>query len=184
MGKDTSNRKNVINLILVVLLIAAAVYFGIRPLAGKLASVYQDSREENASLSRSNIELGDLETINKILENKKALIEEVLAYLPEADSANFIAQAEALAKKVGGTCESIKFNDEKTPYITNYDTDEKIFEIVFDGNFSAIRNFLVGLSKLNQYNNVYSVSISVEEDKTYATILGGIYTRKTQAENK
>jgi len=182
MNKDFSNQKNTINLVLVIILIAAAIYFGIRPLAAKLASVYRDNREKSAYLNTLSIELSDLENAEKTLKSKRNLIDDVLTYLPEKDASNFITQVETLAQKIGGSCDSIKFQEEKTPYVTNADVDEKIFEIVFTGNFNAIRGFLVGLNKLNQYNNIYTVSISVEENKTYATIVGGIYTRKAQNE--
>jgi len=59
-------------------------------------------------------------------------------------------------------------------------TKENKFEITIIGNYSSAYNFLSGLEKLTQFNNVYTLSINLSENKVTAIIGGASYNRGGQ----
>ncbi len=178
--KKFANKKIILTLIILVLIIATAIYFGIVPLAQKSASLYKDNKDKTAQLVHSEEEIKNLKDLEKTLRKEKPKIEKTLNYLPKKDVTNFVTQTEALANATGNSLKSVEFKEGKTPLVSVVDTKEKLFEIIIGGNFTSINGFLGGLDKLTQFNNVYNVSINVSDEEALATIMGGIYTRKDE----
>ncbi len=178
--KKFANKKTILTLIILVLIIAAVIYFGIVPLAQKSASLYKNNKDKTAQLTQLEEEIDNLKNLEKTLRKEKSKIEKTLNYLPKKDVTNFVTQTEALAGTTGNSLKSVEFKEEKTPLVSVDSTKEKLFEIIIGGNFTSINGFLGGLNKLTQFNNVYNVSIDVSDEGALATITGGIYTRKDE----
>ena len=171
------NKKTILNLIIVILVLAAIIYFGIKPLTQKSVSLYKDNKDKNAQLEKLGAEIDILKNLKITLIKEKTKIEKVLNYLPKKDVTNFVTQAEALAVGTGNSLKSVEFKEEKKPLVSVAGTKEKTFEIIISGNFVSINAFLDGLNKLTQFNNVYNISIDVTDEETSTIISGAIYTR-------
>ncbi len=175
--KTPINKKTILSLIIFAIIIAAVIYFGIKPLVQKSFSLYKNNKDKAAQLEQLEADINTLEDLETILRKEKSKIEKTLNYLPKKDVTNFVTQAEALAGGTGNSLKSVEFKEQKNPLVSVANTKEKFFEIVIGGNFASINAFLGGLNKLTQFNNVYNISLDVSEEKILATITGAIYTR-------
>lgn len=175
--KITYNKNIIITTTVLIVMVAAAVYFGIWPLIKKSVSLYQNSKNSNAQITKLEQEIDNLSKLDVTLKNNESKIDKTLSYLPKEEKTNFITQVEALAGSTNNNIKSIDLEKEKSTFVSVPNTKEQIFTITINGNFVSIQNFLSGLEKLNQYNNIYYISINAEEDSAVFVLTGATYTR-------
>ena len=178
-------RKNSISLAIFLVILIAISYFVIKPLTDKTFQKYKESLDKKAQLEQLKSELAELEKTETQLKNKQSKINKVLNYLPLSNTNNFVTQTEGLAAKGGNQLNSIKCGEpqkgsDQKKLANVAGTKENKFEITIIGNYSSAYNFLSGLEKLTQFNNVYTLSINLSENKVTAIIGGASYNRGGQ----
>jgi Tfp pilus assembly protein PilO len=172
------SKKNVITLVIYLIVVGLIIYIGLVPLAKKTADLYKSYKDKAAQLDASQKEIVNLNTLQNMINSNPSTISNIVNYIPRTDNTEFVNQVESLAIKGGNTFQSFKYLTNAKAIINVSGTTEKEYELVIKGNYPSITNFLNGLTKINQINNVYNISILTDQNGTTATIDGAVYLRK------
>ncbi len=160
MNKLISDKKNLILIIMLILIIAVSMAIIIFPLTNYLKNSYQNYLDNSAKLLALEEKYKDL----KELENEQKDIiqanENFLKFIPdEQESEDMMVTLDALAKQTSNSLPKFSVSEEEETAASGRVATKKI-DISLEGSFSNILYFIQKIENLQRFNQIQSFSFN------------------------
>lgn len=160
MNQLISDKKNLILIISLVLIIVLSFIFIVKPLANKVKNTYQNYLDKNATLATLEEKYETLKEFQDIETEITEANQNFLKFIPdEQESEDIMVSLDALARQTSNILPSFSVSKED-PTETSGRIAKRNIEITLGGTFANILDFIQKAENLQRFNQIDSISLN------------------------